>query len=308
MEHISVFLNEATEGLNIRKDGVYVDCTLGGGGHSQGILKKLKGTGLLIGIDQDDFALDFSKKRLQEYKNIKYFKDNFSNLEAILNSCHIDEVDGILLDLGVSSFQFDDKTRGFSYWKKNKLDMRMNQNQELDAKIIVNTYSLDKLAEIFKNYGEEKNSYRIAKRLVDFRQVKEIYSNQDLIDIIKGALSEKEKRKHGHPARKVFQALRIEVNDELGVLARTLNIIEKKLKEKGRLSVITFHSLEDRIVKQFINEKAAPCICPPDFPECRCGLKPSLKKISRKPLMPTAEEIEKNPRARSAKLRIAKKI
>lgn len=308
MEHISVFLHEATASLNIQKNGIYVDCTIGGGGHSQEILKNLNGSGFLIGIDQDDFALEFSRKRLKKYRNIKYFNDNFSNLDAILDSCHIDKVDGVLLDLGVSSFQFDDKTRGFSYWEESKLDMRMNQCQKLDAKTVVNTYSLDRLTEIFTGYGEEKNSYRIAKRIVNFRQTSEIYSNQDLINIIKGVLTEKEKRKPGHPARKVFQALRIEVNDELRVLERTLNIIKKRLNRKGRLSVITFHSLEDRIVKRFINENVDPCICPTDFPQCICGLKPFLKKITNKPLIPTVKEIERNPRARSAKFRIAEKI
>ena len=308
MEHISILLNEAVAGLNIKENGVYVDCTLGGGGHSLEILKKLNGSGLLIGIDQDDFALEYSKKRLNDYNNIIFVKNNFSELDNILNEYHIDKIDGILLDLGVSSFQFDDRNRGFSYWEENELDMRMDKSQTLTAKDIINKYSQEKLIEIFTNYGEEKNSYKITKKIIAARNEKEIATNQELIEIIKSALTEREKRKTGHPARKIFQALRIEVNDELGVLKRLLKSVENRINTGGRLVVITFHSLEDRIVKQFINSKINPCICPPDFPECTCGLTSTFKKITKKPLFPSKNEINNNPRARSAKLRIAERV
>ena len=308
MEHISILLNEAVAGLNIKENGVYVDCTLGGGGHSLEILKKLNGIGLLIGIDQDDFALEYSKKRLSNYSNIIFVKNNFSELESILDEYHIDKIDGILLDLGVSSFQFDDRNRGFSYWEENELDMRMDKSQTLTAKDIINKYSQERLIEIFTNYGEEKNSYKITKKIIAARNEKEIATNQELIEIIKSALTEREKRKTGHPARKIFQALRIEVNDELGVLKRLLESVENRLNTGGRLVVITFHSLEDRIVKQFINSKINPCICPPDFPECTCGLTSTFKKITKKPLFPSENEINNNPRARSAKLRIAERV
>ena len=308
MEHISILLNEAVAGLNIKENGVYVDCTLGGGGHSLEILKKLNGSGLLIGIDQDDFALEYSKKRLNDYNNIIFVKNNFSELDNILNEYHIDKIDGILLDLGVSSFQFDDRNRGFSYWEENELDMRMDKSQTLTAKDIINKYSQEKLIEIFTNYGEEKNSYKITKKIIAARNEKEITTNQELIETIKSALTEREKRKTGHPARKIFQALRIEVNDELGVLKRLLKSVENRINTGGRLVVITFHSLEDRIVKQFINSKINPCICPPDFPECTCGLTSTFKKITKKPLFPSKNEINNNPRARSAKLRIAERV
>ena len=308
MEHISILLNEAVAGLNIKENGVYVDCTLGGGGHSLEILKKLNGSGLLIGIDQDDFALEYSKKRLNDYNNIIFVKNNFSELDNILNEYHIDKIDGILLDLGVSSFQFDDRNRGFSYWEENELDMRMDKSQTLTAKDIINKYSQERLIEIFTNYGEEKNSYKIAKKIIAARNEKEITTNQELIETIKSALTEREKRKTGHPARKIFQALRIEVNDELGVLKRLLKSVENRINTGGRLVVITFHSLEDRIVKQFINSKINPCICPPDFPECTCGLTSTFKKITKKPLFPSENEINNNPRARSAKLRIAERV
>lgn len=308
MEHISVLLNESIEGLNINEDGIYVDCTLGGGGHSKKILERLSEKGLLLGIDQDDYALDYARKRLAKYSNIKFVKDNFSNLDNILSSFNIEKVDGILLDLGISSFQFDDKDRGFSYWEETSLDMRMDSGNNLTAKKIVNEYSLEELNNVFREYGEEKNSYKIAKKIISYRVDKVIETNKELIDIIKSVLSEKEKRKSGHPARKVFQALRIEVNNEIGVLKEILEVIDSRLKVGGRLAVITFHSLEDRVVKQFINEKVNPCICPPDFPECTCGLKPSLIKITRKPIIPSDKELEMNSRARSSKLRIAEKI
>ncbi|MCI0502129.1 MAG: 16S rRNA (cytosine(1402)-N(4))-methyltransferase RsmH [Fusobacteria bacterium] len=308
MEHISILLNEAVAGLDIKENGVYVDCTLGGGGHSLEILKKLNGSGLLIGIDQDDFAFEYSKKRLSNHSNIIFVKNNFSELENILDEYHIDKIDGILLDLGVSSFQFDDRNRGFSYWEENELDMRMDKSQTLTAKDIINKYSQERLIEIFTNYGEEKNSYKITKKIIAVRNEKEIATNQELIEIIKSALTEREKRKTGHPARKIFQALRIEVNDELGVLKRLLKSVENRLNTGGRLVVITFHSLEDRIVKQFINSKINPCICPPDFPECTCGLTSTYKKITKKPLFPSENEINNNPRARSAKLRIAERV
>lgn len=308
MEHKSVLLTESIQNLVMNKDGIYVDCTMGGGGHSLEILKKLGPKGMLIGIDQDSYALERSRQRLNEYKNVRYVQDNFKNLDAILQEEGISQVDGILLDLGVSSFQFDDTERGFSYWDEADLDMRMNRDQPLTAKIVVNTYSLVELARIFQVYGEEQKGYRLAKRIVKERETKEICTTKELVEIIKSALSEKEKRKSGHPGRKIFQALRIEVNKELEVLEKVLPVIEKRLKLGGRMAIITFHSIEDRIVKEFIKSKENPCQCPKDFPICICGKTQSLKNIFRKPLVSGEEELEENQRARSAKLRVAEKV
>ena len=266
MEHITVLLKEAVEGLNVREGGTYIDCTLGGGGHSHRILELLRGTGRLITIDQDSYAIERGRARLEGFGNVTFVKDNFENLEAILDSLGISQADGVLLDLGVSSFQFDDQDRGFSYWDEATLDMRMDREASLDAREVLNTYSLEELNRIFSDYGEEKNSYRIARRIVEYRQNKRIETNKELVEIIKSTLSEKEKRKPGHPGRKVFQALRIEVNQELEVLEKVLPAIERRLRPRGRMAVITFHSIEDRIVKLFVREKENPCICPKDWP------------------------------------------
>lgn len=308
MKHNTVLLEESIESLNIIRDGIYVDCTLGGGGHSERILEKLEGTGRLIAIDQDIFAINKSKERLKIYQNVIFIKNNFSNLKFILKELGIDKVDGIILDLGVSSFQFDDRDRGFSYWDEAVLDMRMDQEARIDAKFIINNYTLKELTRVFNDYGDEKNAYRFAKAIVRTREKSPLVTNKDLVDTIKATLSEKEKRKPGHPARKIFQALRIEVNQELKVLEDVLPDIVECLNYEGRVAIITFHSIEDRIVKQFFKKMENPCECPSDFPVCTCGKLPLLKIISKKPIVPDTEELDVNSRARSSKLRVAEKI
>lgn len=308
MKHNTVLLEESIESLNIIRDGIYVDCTLGGGGHSERILEKLEGTGRLIAIDQDIFAINKSKERLKIYQNVIFIKNNFSNLKFILKELGIDKVDGILLDLGVSSFQFDDRARGFSYWDEAVLDMRMDQEARIDAKFIINNYTLKELTRVFNDYGDEKNAYRFAKAIVRTREKSPLVTNKDLVDTIKATLSEKEKRKPGHPARKIFQALRIEVNQELKVLEDVLPDIVECLNYEGRVAIITFHSIEDRIVKQFFKKMENPCECPSDFPVCTCGKLPLLKIISKKPIVPDTQELDVNSRARSSKLRVAEKI
>lgn len=308
MKHNTVLLEESIESLNIIRDGIYVDCTLGGGGHSERILEKLEGTGRLIAIDQDIFAINKSKERLKIYQNVIFIKNNFSNLKFILKELGIDKVDGILLDLGVSSFQFDDRDRGFSYWDEAVLDMRMDQEARIDAKFIINNYTLKELTRVFNDYGDEKNAYRFAKAIVRTREKSPLVTNKDLVETIKATLSEKEKRKPGHPARKIFQALRIEVNQELKVLEDVLPDIVECLNYEGRVAIITFHSIEDRIVKQFFKKMENPCECPSDFPVCTCGKLPLLKIISKKPIVPDTEELDINSRARSSKLRVAEKI
>jgi len=308
MEHRTVLLEESIIALNIKKHGIYVDCTLGGGGHSEGILEVLDGSGKLVSIDQDIFAINKSQERLKKYNNIVFIKDNFSKLNIILNNLQIEHVDGVLLDLGVSSFQFDDRQRGFSYWDESPLDMRMDQDTKIDAKFILNNYTLKELTRIFTDYAEEKNAYRFAKAILNSRVKKEIVTNKDLVDIIKSAMSEKEKRKQGHPARKIFQALRIEVNQELNVLETVLPLIVAILNKGGRMAIITFHSIEDRIVKKFIKKMENPCECHANFPICICGKTPLLKSIGHKPVLPNIGEIDLNVRSRSSKLRIAEKI
>ncbi|KAF0091447.1 MAG: 16S rRNA (cytosine1402-N4)-methyltransferase [Fusobacteria bacterium] len=308
MKHKTVLLEESIDALNIVREGIYVDCTLGGGGHSERILNKLDGSGKLIAIDQDIFAINKSKERLKPFNNIIFIKDNFSNLVSILKDLGLDKVDGVLLDLGVSSFQFDDRERGFSYWDEAILDMRMDQEARIDAKFIVNNYTLQELTRVFNDYGDEKNAYRFAKAIVRTREKNPLITNKDLVETIKGTLSEKEKRKPGHPARKIFQALRIEVNQELKVLEDVLPAIVKSLKQGGRVAIITFHSIEDRIVKQFFKKMEKPCICPSDFPICTCGKVPLLKIIGKKPIIPDDNELDINSRARSSKLRVAEKI
>lgn len=308
MTHQSVLLQESIDALSIRKGGIYVDCTLGGGGHSLEILKVLGPEGKLIAIDQDEFAHSQGRQRLEGYGNVIFVQDNFGNLKSILGGLGIKHVDGILLDLGVSSFQFDDLKRGFSYWDEADLDMRMDPKQSLDAKEIVNTYSLTGLTTLFRDYGEEPNAYRIAKRICLVRESHRIETTSELVEIIRSVLSEKEKRKPGHPSRRVFQALRIEVNHELEMLERVLPAATEALGVGGRLAVITFHSLEDRIVKRFIREQENPCICPKSFPVCTCGRVRQVKNITRKPIVPSEDELNANTRSRSAKLRIAEKV
>ena len=304
-KHIPVLLKECIEGLNIKENGIYVDGTLGGAGHSIEILKKLK-NGLLIGIDRDKQALKAAQEKLSEFKNVEYVYGNHDDIKEILENLQIDKVDGILLDLGVSSYQLDEATRGFSYMKDSSLDMRMDLSSELTAKKVVNTYSEEKLADIFFRYGEEKFAKRIARRICEVRNKKEIETTQELVKIIEEAVP-KNNKKEGHPAKKVFQAIRIEVNDELNPLYNTVKNCIDVLKPGGRLCIITFHSLEDRAVKEAYVDAQGKCTCPPGLPYCVCGYKSIGKIITKKPILPTKEETIENSRAKSAKLRIFEK-
>ncbi len=305
-KHIPVMLNECLEGLNIKPDGIYVDGTMGGAGHSKEIIKKISKNGLLIGIDRDEEAISVAKERLKEYENVKFVHDNHDNIKEILNSLNIENVDGILLDLGVSSYQLDERNRGFSYLGENELDMRMDRTQKLTAKEVVNNYSESKLAEIIFEYGEERFSRNIAKKICECRNQKEINTTDELVKIIESVVPYK--KNEGHPAKRTFQAIRIEVNNEIKPLYNTvLNSIDK-LKSGGRLCIITFHSLEDRAVKNAFVEAAGKCICPPGLPYCACGAKSQGKIITKKPILPTYEELENNSRSKSAKLRIFEKI
>ena len=306
--HVPVLLNECIECLNIKEGGIYVDGTLGGGGHSSCVLKRLNNTGKLIGIDRDSEALSHTSEKLKEYSNVIYVKDNHENIKNILIDLGIDEVDGILLDLGVSSYQLDEPSRGFSYMHDAPLDMRMNKDQEFTAYDVVNKYSEERLADIFFNYGEEKYSKSIARKIVDVRKTKEIETTYELVDVIKTAIPAKARNEKQHPAKRVFQAIRIEVNGELVDLENAIYDAVMRLKTGGRLLIITFHSLEDRIVKKTFENLQGKCTCPPDFPKCVCGFKSFGKVITKKPIIATGEELEKNPRSRSAKLRVFEKI
>ncbi|SDK40238.1 16S rRNA (cytosine(1402)-N(4))-methyltransferase RsmH [Natronincola ferrireducens] len=307
-QHTSVLLEECIENLNIKEDGIYVDGTLGGGGHSKEIAKSLGKKGLLIGIDQDTNAINAATKRLQEYTcNIKLIHNNFRNLEEVLQNLQVNKIDGILMDLGVSSHQLDEAERGFSYMQDAALDMRMDASNPLTAKDVVNQYSQEELARIMWQYGEEKWAKRIAEFIVNHRRQEEIKTTYELVDIIKRAIPKGARREGAHPAKRTFQAIRIEVNQELDIIEETIKIATNYLNEGGRICIITFHSLEDRIVKNTYRELNDPCTCPPQFPICQCGNKKQLKIITRKPIIPTKEELEKNPRSRSAKLRVAEK-
>ena len=307
-KHISVLLNECLEGLAIKEDGTYVDCTLGGAGHSSHILKKLSSKGTLIGIDQDNDALKAAKEKLKNYSNVKFVLNNFYNIDSILTSLDIPNVDGILMDLGVSSYQLDEGERGFSYMKDAPLDMRMDRDRDFSAYDVVNTYSEEDLYRIIRDYGEEKFAKRIAKFIVDRRNDKPIETTLELVDIIKAAIPAKARREGPHPAKRTFQAIRIEVNGELAILNKAIEDGVKHLNKGGRMAIITFHSLEDRIVKLKYRELANPCTCPKEFPVCVCGRKPLVKIISRKAIEPSKEEVEENPRSRSAKLRVLEKL
>lgn len=307
-KHETVLREEAVDGLQIRPDGIYVDCTLGGAGHSQYIAEKLSPEGILIGIDQDQYALSSAKERLKNvHCQLHLIKSNFRNVKQVLDQLGIQEVDGILFDLGVSSPQLDVGDRGFSYHQDAKLDMRMDQEQEISAYHIINEWSEQEIARILFEYGEERFSKRIAKKIVQERAKKPIKTTLQLVEIIKQAIPAPARRTGPHPARRTFQAIRIAVNDELQALQEALEQSLSLLRSKGRIAVITFHSLEDRIVKKFFSEKAKGCICPPQFPVCKCGITPSLTIVHKKPIVPTEKEIEQNPRARSAKLRVAEK-
>ena len=306
--HVSVLLEECIEGLNIRPDGIYVDGTLGGAGHSSRIAAKLT-TGTLVGIDRDPVALKAAGERLAPFGDrVTLVHSNFCDMDSALESLGIDRVDGILMDLGVSSPQLDDGQRGFSYMADAPLDMRMNSEDALDAKQIVNQWSYDELKRILYDYGEERFAPRIAAAICKRREEKEIETTLELVDIIRSAMPASALREKQHPAKRSFQAIRIAVNDELGSVERVMKKAVPLLNKGGRLAVITFHSLEDRIVKNAMAEAAKGCTCPREFPVCVCGKKPQVKLITRKPIVSGPEELERNPRARSAKLRICEKL
>ena len=306
-EHKPVLLEECIEGLNIKPDGIYVDGTLGGAGHSSEIVKRLSNDGLLIGIDRDLDALKAAKDRLQMYSNVKYVHGNHDDINSILQDFGINKVDGILLDLGVSSYQLDERSRGFSYIGNAKLDMRMNQEQDLTAEIVVNTYSEEKLTQIIFDYGEERFSKNIARNICKYRENQKIETTEQLVEIIRNSIP-KSKQNDGHPAKRTFQAIRIEVNNEIEPLKDTIKNSIDMLNEDGKLVVITFHSLEDRAVKEAMLEMEGKCTCPKDLPYCVCNYESFGKVVTKKPILPTNKEQEENSRSRSAKLRIFKHI
>ena len=306
--HISVLLEECIEGLNIKEDGIYIDGTLGGGGHSKEIVKRLT-SGKLIGIDQDTNALKKAREVLKDdLDKVILVHDNFKNIKNILKDLEIEKVDGILLDLGVSSHQLDEGERGFSYNKDAPLDMRMNREEDLSAWDVVNTYDEDELTKIIQDYGEENWAMRIAEFIVAERKEQAIETTEDLVTVIKKAVPSGARRGGPHPAMRTFQAIRIEVNNELGIIKNTILDGADALNKKGRMCIISFHSLEDRIVKNTYKELFTQCICPPEFPICQCDKKREVKILTRKPIIASKEELEKNKRSRSAKLRIIEKI
>ena len=306
-EHKSVLLYETVDSLNIKPDGIYVDGTLGGGGHAYEVLKRLGPKGRLIGIDQDADAIQAASGRLKEYgEKVTIVRSNYRNIKEVLSSLGIEKVDGIYLDLGVSSYQLDTPERGFSYMHDGPLDMRMDQERSLTAAKVVNTYSEEALAELIYKYGEERWSRRIAQFIVAARKEKPLATTFDLVHVIKAAIPKGARQDGPHPAKRTFQAIRIEVNDELKILDKTMETAVAHLKSGGRIGVITFHSLEDRIIKQAFKRMAKGCICPPELPVCVCGHKPELKKL--KDFTPSEAELADNPRARSARLRGAIKI
>ena len=305
--HISVLLDECIEGLNIKPDGIYVDGTLGGAGHSSQIAKRLT-TGRLIGIDRDPVALKAAGERLAPYADrVTLVHSNFCEIAQVLKDLNIDGVDGILLDLGVSSPQLDDGSRGFSYMADAPLDMRMNSEDTLSAYDVVNTWSYEELRRILFDYGEERYAPKIASAICKRREEKPIETTLELVEVIRGAMPAQALREKQHPAKRSFQAIRIAVNDELGSVEKVMKDAIPCLNPGGRLAVITFHSLEDRIVKTAMAGAAKGCTCPPSFPVCVCGKKPQVHVITRKPIISTDAELERNPRARSAKLRVCEK-
>ena len=302
-KHEPVMLEECITGLNIKENGIYVDGTLGGAGHSKEILKRLSKDGKLIGIDRDEEALKAAKENLKEFQNVIYVHDNHDNIKSILEDLKIDKVDGILLDLGVSSYQLDERNRGFSYLGENELDMRMDKSQKLTAKDVVNKYKEEELANLIYQYGEERFSKRIAKNICEYRKQKEITTTKELVEIIEKSIPMKF-QKDGHPAKRTFQAIRIEVNNEIKPLYETVKNCIECLKPEGRLCIITFHSLEDRAVKNAYVDAKGKCTCPKDLPYCVCGAKSLGKIITKKPITATEEEKSRNSRSKSAKLRI----
>ena len=302
-KHKPVMLKECIEGLKINPKGIYVDGTLGGAGHSIEIAKRLSTEGKIIGIDRDEEALQSAKNNLKEFNNVIYIHDNHDNIRKILSNLEIEKVNGILLDLGVSSYQLDERNRGFSYLGENNLDMRMDKNQELTAKIVVNTYQEEKLANIIYEYGEERFSRQIAKNICIYRKEKQIETTKQLVDIIEKSIP-KSKQNDGHPAKRTFQAIRIEVNNEIKPLYETVKNCIECLEKSGRLCIITFHSLEDRVVKNAFIEAKGKCTCPIDLPYCVCGAETKGKIITKKPIVASEEEQKENSRSKSAKLRI----
>ena len=306
--HKSIMLEEVIESLAIKPNGIYVDGTLGGAGHSSEIVKRLGEDGRLIGIDQDGEAIEAATKRLKPYKDkVTIVRSNYAQMKEVLRDLGIPKVDGILLDLGVSSYQLDNAERGFTYREDVPLDMRMDQRQTKTAKDIVNDYSEMELYHIIRNYGEDKFAKNIAKHIVQARQKAPIETTGQLIEVIKAAIPKKVRATGGHPAKKTFQAIRIELNHELDVLTQSIDGMIDRLAPGGRLCIITFHSLEDRIVKTRFRTNENPCICPPGFPVCVCGRKSKGKVITRKPIIPSEEELEENSRSKSAKLRVFEK-
>lgn len=306
--HKSVLLHETVDSLQVKEDGIYVDGTLGGGGHASEVLRHLGEKGRLIGIDQDADAIAAATERLKEFGDRAVIvRDNYVNIEDVLRNLGIGRVDGIYLDLGVSSFQFDSAERGFSYREDAPLDMRMDRRSDRTAADIVNGYTEQELYRIIRDYGEDSFAKNIAKHIVLAREKKPIETTLELAEVIKGAIPAKIRAKKGHPAKQTFQAIRIELNRELEVLEDSLERMIDLLNPGGRLAVITFHSLEDRIVKNVFRTCQDPCICPPEFPVCVCGRKSRGQVVTRKPILPTAEETEENPRAKSAKLRVFEK-
>ena len=306
--HISVLLDECIEGLNIKPDGIYVDGTLGGAGHSSQIAKRLT-TGMLIGIDRDPVALKAAGERLAPFGDrVKLVHSNFCEIASVLKELNIEGVDGILLDLGVSSPQLDDGERGFSYMADAPLDMRMNNEDSLSADIVVNTWPYEELKRILYEYGEERYAPKIAAAICERREQAPIRTTLELVDIIRSAMPAAALREKQHPAKRSFQAIRIAVNDELGSVEKVMKDAIPCLNKDGRLAIITFHSLEDRIVKTGMANASKGCTCPPNFPVCVCGKKPQVKLITRKPIVSGQQELDRNPRARSAKLRVCEKL
>lgn len=307
-KHYSVLLNESIDGLNIDPCGIYVDGTLGGAGHSFEICRRLTG-GKLIAIDQDEDALEASRERLREFGDkVIFVKNNFCNITEILNGLDIDKIDGMIMDLGVSSYQLDNKDRGFSYMHDAPLDMRMDRQGALNAKTVVNGYSQQELSNIIYRYGEEKFAGKIAAAIVRAREEKEIETTLELSEIIRSAIGNVAKKEKQHPAKRTFQAIRIEVNNELQIIEKTIRDAVERMNSGGRIAIITFHSLEDRIVKSTYKDLTIDCECPKDFPVCVCSRERKVKIITSKPIIPGEKELEENPRSRSAKLRVCERI
>ena len=307
--HVPVMLGECIEGLNIKPDGIFVDCTVGGAGHSKEIAKRLGEKGRLIAVDKDADALMVAGERLKEFgKKVSFLHDDFKNLTDDLDVMNINGVDGILIDLGVSSYQLDSAERGFSYMKDAPLDMRMDRSQYLTAFNIVNEYSANEIIKILYDYGEEKLAKRIAENIIRFREKQTIETTLQLAKIVEDSYPAATRFKYGHPAKRTFQAIRIAVNDELGTLKESIKQMTLRLNRDGRIAVITFHSLEDRIVKTAFKELSTACTCPPDFPICVCGNKKEVELVNKKPILPSDEELKNNSRSQSAKLRIAQRL